>query len=423
MKIAVVGAGIIGITTAYELTMDGHDVTVYEKNASVAELASFATGGSLAPSLSQPFSHTAWPKSGNLARFITSAAMLPPKAFFSFSAFRWTFAWSKARPAEQFHKEFSANVNLLHQSIARLGAICQSEKIEFEQSPGQVILVRSEAASKLCGAKFAALKELGIAHKTLDAAELSKTEPSLNPPDDVRSAVYFPGDLVGNCRQFAQLLKDRAVAAGAKFVFSTAVKGIKCDPRVELSLTGTSEKVLSEKVLFDSVVLCTGAAMTELLEPLKIKIPLMAAHAYSLSAQMREPLNGPRSAVFDSKSDIGIARIGNRIRATGSAQLGLSTASGGGRAQEKLYRAIQRFFPGAATLSNSTQFWHASTLISPDSMPAIGATGVQGVYANLGHGFNGWGMACGSARLLADEFATSGNKEPIATFSPTRFKR
>jgi D-amino-acid dehydrogenase len=418
MKIAVVGAGIIGITTAYELTLDGHEVTVFEKNTSVAELASFATGGSLAASLTQAFSHTPWPKSDNLVRFVTAAASLPPKAFFSPSALRWTFAWSRTRSSEQFQSDFRANANLLSQSLVRLEEICHDEKIEFEQSSGRVILFPSEAVSKLCDAKFAALKELGAAHKDLDEVELGKIEPSLNVSNGIQSYAYFPGDRVGNCRQFAQLLKDRAVAAGAKFIFNTAVSAIKCDPRVALSLMGTPEKVH-----FDSVVLCTGAALPELTAPLKVKLPLMAAHAYSLSAQMREPLNGPRSAVFDMKSHVAVARIGNRIRATGAAKIGQPTSTGGKKAQEKLYRAIQRFFPGAATLSNSTQFWYANTLISPDSLPVIGETEVPGVYTNLGHGFNGWGMACGSARLLADELSKSGDGETKATFSPKRFKR
>jgi D-amino-acid dehydrogenase len=418
MKIAVVGAGIIGITTAYELALDGHEVTVYEKNNSVAELSSFATGGSLAASLTQAFSHTVWPKSGALVRFVSSAAMLPRKELFSMSAFRWALAWGKVLSLEQFQSNFSANANLLNQSVTRLGEICHAEKIEFEQSSGQLVLLRSEADLNVPSTKFAALKELGIAHKTLGDAELSNTEPSLNCSEDIQSAVYFPGDLVGNCRQFAQLLKDKAVAAGAKFVFNTSVNSIKCNPRVDLSLMGTPEAIQ-----FDCVVLCTGEALAELAEPLKIKVPLMAAHAYSLSALMREPLNGPRSAIFDAKDGIGIARIGNRIRATGGAKIGRPTAGDRKKAQEKLYRAIQRFFPGAATLSNSTQFWQSSTLISADSMPVIGETDVPRVYINVGHGFNGWGMACGSARMLADDLSQHVQANRTATFSPRRFKR
>jgi D-amino-acid dehydrogenase len=240
----------------------------------------------------------------------------------------------------------------------------------------------------------------------------------LNASNDTASAIYFPNDLVGNCRQFAQLLKDRAAAAGTRFEFNTAVTYVNCTPRVELSLQGTSQAVQ-----FDKVVLCTGEALEGLAAPLKIKIPLMTAHAYSLSAQLREPLNGPRSAVYDAKTRIGITRIGNRIRATGGAQIGHPTIASGKRTQERLYLAIQSSFPGAATLSNSTQFWHASTLVATDSKPVIGETEVPGIYLNVGHGFNGWGMSCGSARLLADELSQQTQPLHTTTFSPKRFKR
>jgi D-amino-acid dehydrogenase len=234
----------------------------------------------------------------------------------------------------------------------------------------------------------------------------------------LHSAAFFAGDTTGNCRQFAQILKDRAVEAGAQFVFDTAVTSVKHSPRIELGLAGAS--ATSQ---FDGVVFCTGSALTELATPLRIKVPLIEAHAFSLSAQMREPLNGPRSAVFDTKTNIGICRIGNRIRASGRAQIGGPSPRGAKKAEEQLYRAIQNHFPGAATLSNSTQFWNGRTLISVDAMPVIGETELPGVYLNIGHGFNGWGMACGSARLLAESVGKTAQAKQESGFSPRRFKR
>jgi len=418
MKIAVVGAGIIGVTTAYELTLDGHEVTVFEKNTSVAELASFATGGSMAASLTQAFSHTVWPKSSSLMRLIGNAAALPFHGLFNAATAGWLLAWSKAQTAEQFQTDFCANASLLSDSIARLGDICHKEKIEFEQSSGQLVLLHSEAESKTNTVKLAALKELGITHSMLNTEEIAKAEPSLHQSNDMQSAVYFPGDVVGNCRQFAQMLKDRAVEAGATFVFNSAVTSVKHGPQIELGVAGT--QATSQ---FDGVVFCTGGAWTELTAFLKVKVPLIEAYGYTLSAQMHEPLNGPRSAVFDTPSQIGISRIGSRIRASGRAYIGRPNARGAKKAQEQLYRAIQNHFPGAATLSHGTQFWSGGTLITVDAMPVIGETELQGVYLNIGHGFNGWGMACGSARLLAESVGKTAQAKRESVFSPRRFKR
>ena len=417
MKIAVVGAGIVGVATAYELALGGHEVTVFDKNTSVAEISSFAPGGSLAASMTQPFSHTTWPKSGTFVRLLSNTAMLPIQDLANLTAWKWLFTWSKARLTDQFASDFAANANLLKQGIARVGAICHEESFEFEQSTGQLTLMQSEAELKIAAAKLEALKSLGVLHTVLSEAELANVEPSLCHPNGAQPAILFAGDLVGNCRQFAQLLKDRAVQAGARFAFNSTVSSIRCHPRIELTVQGGAEALT-----FDRIVLCTGAAVAELATPLKIKAPLIEAHAYSLSAQMREPLNGPRSAVFDTRSQIGIARIGNRIRATGGFRIGRPNTRTTKRAQDLLYRAIQNHFPGAATLSKSTQFWHANTVISADAKPLIGPTDAPGIYLNVGHGFNGWGMACGAAELLAASIASPSGAGSGSEFTPQRFR-
>ena len=403
MKIAVVGAGILGVTTAYELALDGHEVTVFEKCASVAEVASFATGGTLAASLTQPLSHPAWPGPGALVRFFRNLDMLPASAVVNPSLLRWFIGWSGTSSDGLFENRVKAACALAAHSLERMDAICNDQKIEFERGSGQLDLCASEADLESQRPKLAVFKELGVTHQILTADEARALEPSLSSAAAVQSAIFFPNDRIGNCRQFSQLVKDRATQLGARFALNTTVKAIKAGQCLELQTTA-----IDAPGQFDRVVLCAGQDVTPLLASLKIRLPCIPLHGYSLSAPMREPLNGPRNAIFDRRANVGIARIGSRVRLTGGGMIGKPSAGSKKRIQDQLYRTLQSYFPGAAQLSQGpqgAQFWVGQSVLSMDALPFIGPTPVPGLYINTGHGLNGWGMACGSAQLIADQIA------------------
>jgi D-amino-acid dehydrogenase len=403
MKIAVIGAGILGVTTAYELALDGHEVTVFEKCASVAELASFATGGAMAASLTQPFSHPAWPGSGALVQFCKNVRLLAHNDALRPSLLRWLAGWSSNGSDGHFQQKFKAACALAVLSVDRLDTICNDQKIEFERGAGQINLCASEADLDNQMPKLALLKELGVAHKILTADEARTLEPGLSDGANFASAVLFPNDRIGNCRQFSQLLKDRAAQLGARFVFDTAVTNIKPGQRLEIHTSANDSPDH-----FDRVVVCSGQDYNDLLAGLKIRLPCVAVHGYSLSAPMREPLNGPRNAIFDLRVNVGIARIGSRIRLSTAGKIGELSSRSGKKMQSLLYRTLQTYFPGAAQLSQGTQgtqLWSGQSVMSMDALPVIGQTSVPGVYINTAHGLNGWGMACGSAQLIADQIA------------------
>ncbi len=403
MKIAVVGAGILGVTTAYELALDGHEVTVFEKCASVAEVASFATGGAMAASLTQPLSHAAWPGPGALVRFFRNLDILPAAAAVNPSLLRWFIGWSGASSDGFFQNRVKAACALAVHSLERMDAICNDQKIEFESGSGQLDLCASEADLESHRPKLAVLKELGVTHQILTAEEARALEPGMSSAVAIQSAVLFPDDRIGNCRQFSQLLKERAAQLGARFVLNTTVNAIKSGQRLELQTTA-----IDPPGQFDRVVLCTGQEANTLLASLKIRLPCVTLQGYSLSAPMREPLNGPRNAIFDMRANVGIARIGARVRLTAGSVIGKPSAGARKKIQDQLYRTLQSYFPGAAQLSQGpqgAQFWGGQSVLSMDALPFIGPTPVAGLYINTGHGLNGWGMACGSAQLIADQIA------------------
>jgi len=392
MKIAVIGAGIVGMCTAYELAQDGHEVIVFERNASIAQEASFACAGHLSPSLSHPL---AFPSlhSGSWMRRMTHPSGVTLGKSLSLGDMRWLYGW---KTADKVHAEKLASAHALAAySQERLHALALKESLTHEQAQGQLLLWKSEAGLSLFQNQLAALKELGLASQTLTPEEARAMEPALQADFDFHAATYFPSDEIGNCRQFAHLLKDKLTDLGGQLRFNTPVSGISHAQGIQIhTTTGTAEHV-------DHVVICAGTGAASLAKSSK-PLPLTTVWSYSLSAPIREPLNAPRSAVQDMHTRMGISRIGARVRVSGGAELGTQKTGNNANTVKQLYRTLNTLFPGAADFSRSAQLWKGASQFTPDGLPLVGPGEAPGIWLNLGHGHNGWSMACGSARVIAD---------------------
>ena len=415
MKIAVIGAGAVGTSTAYELALDGHEVTVYDRNASIAEGASFANGCLLAPSLTQALSHPQWPVGSMTAlyRFFLSARI---KTSASFNDIRWLCQWSASQSTSEFLARLGASHALMAASLSRLQAILQNTGIAFDRGAGQILLLSTETDAQAFAAKLSAIKELGVSSRTLSAEEARKIEPGLSPTAPLHSAVFFPMDEIGNCRQFSQLIKDAAIELGASFCMGKAVKSLRVNPAPTLTFADETPDAV-----FDKVVVCTGDDPGGFLAALNIKGRRAALQSYSVSLPIREPLNAPRCALFTAATRVLIARNGERIRVSGGLELGNGQGKNTETAIHQLYDTLQSHFPGAANFQQGAQIWRGSSLFTSDALPLVGPTPTAGIYVNMGHGNNGWGMANGAARLVADLVAQRDTVLDASPFNPMRF--
>jgi D-amino-acid dehydrogenase len=251
----------------------------------------------------------------------------------------------------------------------------------------------------------------------LSPAQALAIEPGLQTGAQLHCALHFPNDELGNCRQFAMLLKNAATKLGAQFNFNACVDTITPEPTVTLSLNNRASHPT-----FDHVVVCTGAAYPALLEHLKLRLPMQGVRGYSLSLPVREPIHAPRSAVLDAHSRILITRLGNRVRVSGAAHLGGPSGFAQKRAVHSLYRAVQQHFPGSVQFAQPVQPWSAVRPMLPDGLPVIGDSGVPGVWLNFGHGASGWAMACGSARILTALVGQQAPEIDIACLAARRFQ-
>ena len=233
--------------------------------------------------------------------------------------------------------------------------------------------------------------------REVDADEARRIEPALSADSKLVGAIHLPEDEVGNCRQFAMLLKREAEDFGVQFFFNCDIAPLSRAAPRSLQLAGGSEAVP-----YDAVVVCAGVASAALLRPLGVRMPIAPVYGHSISAAIREPLNAPRSAVMDERYKVAISRLGLRVRVAGSAELGGDPATLHPAALQTLYKVLHDWFPGAAQLSSGVQQWKGARPMLPDGPPVIGPSGVPGVWLNLGHGSSGWALSCGSARVLAD---------------------
>ena len=412
MRVAVIGAGIVGVTTAYELASDGHAVTVFERRASVAEETSFANAGIVAPGYVTPWAAPGMPAKVLRQLFSRHAAITLARPWAP-GQLGWLWRWWRACRAEAFQANRARMHRLAHYSRQRLLALGDELRLDHEQSRGYLVLLRGPAELTQARATLSLLAELGVRFALVDGQRARALEPGLNADTPLQAAVHLPDDLVGNCRQFAHLIRGEAQRRGAEFRFQRQVLAIGSGAAPGLHHRTSDEAggaVTDER--FDAVVVCAAMGSAPLLAPLGLRLPLAAVHGYSITAPLRHfdghaaalPESAPRSAVMDERYKVAISRLGDRVRVAGSAELGGRLDSHRPAAIATLYKVLSDWYPGCAQLAK-VQRWKGARPMLPDGPPVLGASGAPGVWLNLGHGSSGWALACGSARVLADLLA------------------
>lgn len=432
MKIAVIGAGVVGVSTAYELADDGHEVTVFERNGSVASETSFANAGLVAPGYVAP-----WAAPGMAWRLLRqlwrqhAPARLGGRLNAATAAWLWQW-WRAGQPASH-----AANRARMHRlalySQERLRALRQQLQLDYERADGVLVLLREPRELEAMRGSLALLDEQGTSYRMLDAAQCLAVEPGLNPETGLHAGLHLAGDEVGNCRQFTHQLRLQAQRLGVRFRFHTTVRRIDAGARPQLlheytpaeAATGGRDgrtplptptdtdwpetqpmERQSQLEAFDAVVVCAAMGSAALLRPLGLKLPLAPVYGYSITAPLRQleayPDLGPRAALMDERYKVAISRIGQRVRVAGAAELGGSAGQMDPRALATLHRVLNDWFPGAAQLGQIQQ-WKGARPMLPDGPPLLGSAGMAGVWLNLGHGSSGWALAAGSARVLADQ--------------------
>ncbi|MDM0044309.1 D-amino acid dehydrogenase [Variovorax dokdonensis] len=399
MRIAIVGAGVIGVTTAWELAHDGHEVDVFERRSAVAEESSFANAGVIAPGYVTPWAAPGM--AGKVLRSLFSKhGAVKLRWPLGGSELQWISRWRQACALETYLKNRARMQRLAFYSRQRLHGIVTEREIEYDHSQGYMVLLRGAAEQKLVQPGLEVLRAAGTKFSEIDADEARRIEPALNTQTELTGAIHLPEDEVGNCRQFVSLLKREAESLGAQFHFGCDIAPLdRAHPRSLRLAAGSPE------IAYDAVIVCAGLGSADLLRPIGVHIPMVAVYGHSVGAAIGEAALAPVSAVMDERFKVAISRMGMRLRVAGGAELGGTPGEPNKKAIQTLFKVLHDWFPSAARIQTGLQIWKGARPMLPDGPPVLGASGVPGVWLNLGHGSSGWALSCGSARVLADLIA------------------
>ena len=397
MQVTVIGAGVVGVCTAYYLNEAGCDVTVLERNNGVAQEASFGNAGVIAPGCVAPWAAPGMPKKV-LTHLFAREAPVRFSPTLDPAMWGWVGRWLRECSTSRYRTNRSRMQRLAFYSRDKLAELRIDHGLAYERTQGYLQLLRSKRDVQLSEPAIALLKENAVPHQHLSPAECRVREPGLSDLE-FAGGLFFPGDETGNCPLFTRLLKDRCVASGVRFEFGKSVTQIASQER------GVVLRVNARDVECDALVIAAGVASAPLLRSFGVSLPLYPVKGYSATVAIREPTYAPAAALMDEAYQVAIVRMGNRIRIAGTAELGNRTLSLKTRAAQGALRTLIKvageWFPGAANYHSAT-WWTGARPMLPDGPPVLGATPHPRVFVNLGHGSSGWAMAAGSGKIVAD---------------------
>ena len=401
MRVTVIGAGIVGVCTAWSLAEAGCEVTVLERNRGVAQETSYGNAGLIAPAYVTPWAAPGMPTK-ILSMLFAADTPVRFRPNLDPALWRWVMRWLGECRAARFKRNKERMQRLAFYSRDVLTEMRTGHGIAYERTEGLLQLMRSDRDVAMAQATIAFLKEAGVAHQVMSPAECRVREPGLS---DLAfgGGLYLPDGETGNCPLFAKTLKTLCEQRGVRFEFGASVERIATEgDRVRVQVRTAQG---SEPRNPDAVVVAAGASSVLLLRQLGVRLPLYPVKGYSASVAIREPTFAPIASVMDEAYKVAIVRMGNRIRIAGTAELGDRTLTLESRHAERalatLLKVVRDWFPGAANYQGAS-WWVGARPMLPDGPPVIGPTRHPRIFTNLGHGSTGWAMAPGSGRIVAD---------------------
>ncbi|MGQ3212397.1 MAG: D-amino acid dehydrogenase [Shinella sp.] len=399
MHVVVIGAGVIGVTSAWYLARSGCRVTLLDRNPAAGLGTSYANVGQISPALSAP-----WSSPGMLAKAITG--MFAPFSPFVISRLpdREMAKWLWPFLANCNNRSYSQNkqkmVRLAEYSRDCLRTLRDELPIEYAaQERGTLVFFRDLGQLARYEEDLAVLDGLNVPFERIGRDRLTDLEPNLDVAgNNSPGGVLLPGDETGDCRRFTQALAARAVASGVDVRYGTTVLELVArDGRIR------AVRVEGDLIEADAVVLAAGVDSLALLRPLRAAVPVYPVKGYSLTIMAESEKYGPRSTVSDETYKVGVTNLGDRIRVGGTAELAGYDLSRPDKRYKGLRHVARKLFPAIPEAEiDKAERWSGLRPMTPDGIPRIEQIGARNLYVNVGHGTLGWTMACGSARLLAD---------------------
>ncbi len=391
------GGGVVGVTTAYQLLKDGHDVVLLERQDTVARETSWGNAGMIAPGHSFVWSSPRAPWILLKSLFRKDQALR-----FRFSADPRLYTWSLKFLTECTEAKARRNTLRKHQiamySQRVLHEVIAEEPLDYDRNVRGVLYFYRDAAALEAGvAHMQILAEDGQEIRVLDRAQVKELEPALE--GDIAGAIYCPTDETGDSHKFTRALAERCIALGGEFHTGTSIAAIDTAGDT-ISAVRTSYKAFAA----DAYVMALGSYSPIMARRIGIDLPIYPIKGYSLTIPVGNHRASPTIGTIDETNLVAISRFGDRVRVTATAEFAGYDTSHRPRDFAFMRSVVQQLYPDGADYHRA-EMWAGLRPMTPDNLPVLGRKKHRNLWFNTGHGHIGWTMSHGTARITADLIA------------------
>jgi D-amino-acid dehydrogenase len=416
MRVLVLGSGVIGTACAYYLARAGHEVTVIDRQPGAALETSFANAGEVSPGYSSPWAGPGVPVKA-VKWLLMHHSPLVIRALADPAMWRFALMMLINCTEARYRINKSRMVPLAEYSRDALKALRAETGIAYDdRAQGTLQLFRTQKQLDGIANDVAILREYGVPYEVLDRAGFIKVEPALaRTQDKFVGALRLPNDETGDCHQFTQRLAVLAQSLGVTFRYGAAIEAIGHENgRVSGVLTNAG------RVDADHYVCALGSFTPLLLKPLGIELPVYPVKGYSITVPIMDASGAPESTVMDETHKVAVTRLGDRIRAGGTAELaGYDLALRAAR-KDTLTHVVRDLFPAGGDVARA-EFWCGLRPMTPDGPPVLGPTRYPNLTLATGHGTLGWTMAAGTGRVIADLLSGRTPEVPLDGLTLARY--
>jgi D-amino-acid dehydrogenase len=401
MKVIVLGAGLLGVTSAYFLRQQGHDVSVVDRQASPAAETSFANGGQISVSHAEPWANPSAP-----LKVLKWLGKEDAPLLFRIRADMRQWLWGL-----QFLRECTpARTRHNIEQIVRLGTYSRDTLQQLRRDIGiaydertQGILHFYTSQEEFDGAEAPAaqMRALGCDRRVISADEAVRLEPALRHiRPQLAGATYTAEDESGDANRFARELVRRCSEDGVRFLMSHTVTALReAGGRID-HVEATDSEGRFQRLRADAYVLAMGSLSPMYAKPLGISLPIYPAKGYSVTMPVKDASMAHQVSLTDDEYKLVFSRLGDRLRIAGTAELNGYDRDLNRVRCEAIVKRVEQLFPGAGD-STQAQFWTGLRPATPSNVPIIGRSKLPNLFLNTGHGTLGWTHSCGSGKSIA----------------------
>ncbi|KGF68149.1 amino acid dehydrogenase [Hoeflea sp. BAL378] len=398
MRVVVMGAGVIGVTTAYYLAKGGAEVVVLDRQNGPGLETSYANAGELSYGMTSPWAAPGVPMKALKWLFMKRRPLFI-WPLISPTMWKWGVQMLQNCNDESYRINKGRMVRISNYSRDVLPDLIAETGIEYDgREQGTLQLFRTAKQLKDSKADQEILAEYGSPYEVLDREGCIAVEPALRAVrDKFVGGLRLTADRTGDCRMFTIALAEKCAEMGVEFQYGQSIRSIA----VENGRVAGVDTEIAGRIVGDSYVSALGSYGPKVLKPIGVNLPVYPVKGYSVTLPVTDDAFAPQSTIMDETHKVAITRLGDRIRVAGTAEIAGYSNRLGPHATDTVKHVISDLFPKGGDISKA-EGWTGLRPMTPDGTPVLGPSRYDNLYLNTGHGTLGWTMACGSGRAVAD---------------------